>query len=34
LSASRGQYRVIWSVNDDQVLVRVVRLSHRADAYG
>jgi mRNA interferase RelE/StbE len=30
-SARRGQYRVIYSVHDDQVLVRVVRISHRAD---
>lgn len=33
-SARRGQYRVIYSVHDDQVLVRVVRISHRADVYG
>jgi mRNA interferase RelE/StbE len=33
-SARRGQYRVIYSINDDEVLVRVVRISHRADAYG
>jgi len=33
-SARRGQYRVIYSINDDEVLVRVVRLSHRADVYG
>jgi mRNA interferase RelE/StbE len=33
-SARRGQYRVIYSVHDDEVLVRVVRISHRADAYG
>ncbi|MGY1915178.1 type II toxin-antitoxin system RelE family toxin [Blastococcus sp. SYSU DS0973] len=32
-SARRGQYRVIYSIHDDQVLVRVVRISHRADAY-
>jgi mRNA interferase RelE/StbE len=32
-SARRGQYRVIYSIHDDEVLVRVVRLSHRADAY-
>jgi hypothetical protein len=28
-SARRGQYRVIYSIHDDQVLVRVVRISHR-----
>lgn len=33
-SARRGQYRVIYSIHDDQVLVRVVRISHRADVYG
>jgi len=33
-SARRGQYRIIYSIHDDEVLVRVVRISHRADAYG
>jgi mRNA interferase RelE/StbE len=33
-SAQRGQYRVIYSIHDDEVRVRVVRISHRADAYG
>ena len=33
-SARRGQYRVIYSIHDDDVVVRVVRISHRADAYG
>jgi mRNA interferase RelE/StbE len=33
-SARRGQYRVIYSIHDDEVLVRVVHISHRADAYG
>jgi mRNA-degrading endonuclease RelE of RelBE toxin-antitoxin system len=33
-SARRGQYRVIYCIHDDEVLVRVVRISHRADAYG
>lgn len=32
-SARRGQYRVIYSIHDDQVLVRVVRISHRSDVY-
>ena len=32
-SARRGQYRVIYSIHEDEVLVRVVRISHRADAY-
>ena len=33
-SARRGQYRVIYSIHDDEIRVRVVRISHRADAYG
>ncbi|SEK60600.1 mRNA-degrading endonuclease RelE, toxin component of the RelBE toxin-antitoxin system [Blastococcus sp. DSM 46786] len=33
-SARRGQYRVIYSIHEDEVLVRVVRISHRADVYG
>ena len=33
-SARRGQYRVVYSIHDDEVLVRVVRISHRADVYG
>ena len=33
-SARRGHYRVAYSIHDDEVLVRVVRISHRADAYG
>jgi mRNA interferase RelE/StbE len=33
-SARRGQYRVIYSIQDDEVLVRVVRISHRVDVYG
>ena len=33
-SARRGQYRVVYSIHDDRVLVRVVRISHRADVYG
>lgn len=32
-SARRGQYRVIYSIHEDHVLVRVVRISHRADVY-
>jgi mRNA-degrading endonuclease RelE of RelBE toxin-antitoxin system len=32
-SARRGQYRVIYSIHDDEALVRVVRISHRADVY-
>jgi mRNA interferase RelE/StbE len=33
-SARRGQYRVVYSIHADEVLVRVVRSSHRADVYG
>lgn len=33
-SARRGQYRVIYSIHDEEILVRVVRTSHRADVYG
>jgi mRNA interferase RelE/StbE len=33
-SARRGQYRVIYSIHDHEVLVRGVRISHRADVYG
>jgi mRNA interferase RelE/StbE len=33
-SARRGQYRVIYSIHDDEVLVTVVRISHRADVHG
>jgi mRNA interferase RelE/StbE len=33
-SARRGQHRVIYSIHDDEVVVRVVRVSHRADVYG
>lgn len=32
-SARRGQYRVIYSISEHEVLVRVVRISHRADVY-
>ena len=33
-SARRGQYRVGYLIHDEQILVRVVRISHRADIYG
>ncbi len=33
-SARRGQYRVIYRILDDQVVVDVVKISHRSDAYG
>ncbi|MFF4778812.1 type II toxin-antitoxin system RelE/ParE family toxin [Microtetraspora fusca] len=33
LSARRGAYRVVYSVDDDKGLVHVVRVDHRLDAY-
>lgn len=33
-SASRGQYRVIYRIVEDEVIVDVVKISHRSDAYG
>jgi mRNA-degrading endonuclease RelE of RelBE toxin-antitoxin system len=33
-SARRGQYRVIYRIDDDAVIVEVVAIAHRADAYG
>jgi mRNA-degrading endonuclease RelE of RelBE toxin-antitoxin system len=33
-SARRGQYRVTYSIHDDEVLVGVVRISHRGDVCG
>jgi mRNA interferase RelE/StbE len=32
-SARRGQYRVIYRVHDQEVVVEVVKISHRSDAY-
>jgi mRNA interferase RelE/StbE len=32
-SARRGQYRVIYRILDDVVVVEVVRVAHRADVY-
>ncbi|MCZ2860805.1 type II toxin-antitoxin system RelE family toxin [Blastococcus sp. VKM Ac-2987] len=32
-SARRGRYRVIHSIHDDKILVRLVRISHRTDVY-
>jgi mRNA-degrading endonuclease RelE of RelBE toxin-antitoxin system len=32
-SARRGQYRVIYRIHDDEVIVEVVKISLRADAY-
>jgi mRNA interferase RelE/StbE len=32
-SARRGQYRVIYRIIEDEILVDVVKISHRGDAY-
>lgn len=32
-SARRGQYRVVYAIQEEKILVRVVRISHRADVY-
>lgn len=33
-SARRGQYRVIYRIDDHEVVVEVIKISHRGDAYG
>lgn len=32
-SARRGQYRVIYRIDEREVLVDVIKISHRGDAY-
>lgn len=32
-AARRGTYRIVYTVNDEQIVIRVVRVRHRADAY-
>lgn len=32
-SARRGQYRVIYTIDEHDVIVQVIRISHRGDAY-
>lgn len=32
-SARRGQYRIIYSIDDSLVLVTVIKIAHRRDAY-
>ena len=32
-SARRGMYRVIYRIVDEEILVEVIRISHRADSY-
>lgn len=33
-SARRGQYRVVYRIDEHEVIVDVIKISHRADAYG
>lgn len=33
-SARRGQYRVICTIDEHEVIVEVIKISHRGDAYG
>ena len=33
-SARRGQYRVIYRVAEHEVIIDVIKISHRSDAYG
>ncbi|MGF1647699.1 MAG: type II toxin-antitoxin system RelE/ParE family toxin [Kineosporiaceae bacterium] len=32
-SARRGEYRIVYRIDDDRVVVEVARVRHRADAY-
>jgi mRNA interferase RelE/StbE len=32
-SARRGDYRVIYRINDDQQVIEIAAIEHRADAY-
>jgi mRNA interferase RelE/StbE len=32
-SARRGMYRVIYRILDEEIVVEVIKISHRADAY-
>lgn len=32
-SARRGMYRVIYRILNDEIVVEVIKISHRADAY-
>lgn len=32
-SARRGEYRVIYRILDDQVIIEIVTIAHRRDAY-
>ena len=33
-SARRGQYRVVYRIDEHEVIVDVIKISHRSDAYG
>jgi mRNA interferase RelE/StbE len=33
LSARRGPYRIIYTVNDEAMLISVLKIDHRADIY-
>jgi mRNA-degrading endonuclease RelE of RelBE toxin-antitoxin system len=33
LSARRGMYRVIYRILDEEIVVEVIKISHRLDAY-
>lgn len=32
-SARRGQYRVVYQIDEHEVIVEVIKISHRGDAY-
>ena len=32
-SARRGQYRVVYTIDEHEVIVEVIKISHRGDAY-
>jgi mRNA interferase RelE/StbE len=33
LSARRGQYRIIYRIEEEQILIEVIRIAHRRDVY-
>lgn len=32
-SARRGPYRIVYSINDEKIVVELLRIDHRADIY-
>jgi mRNA interferase RelE/StbE len=32
-SARRGEYRILYDINDEQVIIRIVTIEHRRDVY-